>query len=85
MRAKSQVWHVKPKVDDKQDPDSSAAPVNMVFMMPREFMDLADSDENLELEEAMAQLALESVPATFEKLEDDRSQHLKALFLKGFC
>jgi len=29
-------------------------------------------------------LALEPVPATFEKLEDDKCQHLKALFLKGF-
>ena len=44
----------------------------------------ADSDEEPELEEAMAQLALEPVPATFEKPEDDKRQHLKALFLKGF-
>ena len=43
-----------------------------------------DSDEGPELEEAMAQLALEPVLATFEKPEDDKRQHLKALFLKGF-
>ena len=44
----------------------------------------ADSDEEPELEEGMAQLALEPVPATFKKPEDDKRQHLKALFLKGF-
>ena len=37
-----------------------------------------------ELEEAMAQLNLEPLPATFEKPEDSKRQHLKALFLKGF-
>jgi len=42
------------------------------------------SDEELELGEAMAQLNLEPVPATFEKPEDDKRQHLKTLFLKGF-
>jgi len=36
------------------------------------------------LEEAMSQLNLEPLPATFEKPEDDKRQHLKALFLKGF-
>ena len=43
-----------------------------------------DKDEEPELEEAMAQLNLEPVPAMFEKSEDDKRQHLKALFLKGF-
>ena len=81
---KLQVWRVKPRADDEQDPGSSAAPVNMVFMMPREFMAPADSDEEPELEEAMTQLALEPVPATFKKPEDDKRLHLNALFLKGF-
>ena len=44
----------------------------MVFMMPREFMAPADGDEEPDLEEAMAQLALEPVPATFKKPEDDK-------------
>ena len=44
----------------------------------------ADSDEEPDLEEAVAQLALEPVSATFEKLKDEKRQHLKALFLKGF-
>ena len=43
-----------------------------------------DKDEEPELEEATAQLNLELVPAMFEKLEDDKRQHLKDLFLKGF-
>jgi len=44
----------------------------MVFMMPREFMPPSDIDEDPELEEAMAQLALEPVPVTFEKPEDNK-------------
>ena len=32
----------------------------------------------------MVQLNLVPLPATFEKPEDDKRQHLKALFLKGF-
>ena len=49
-----------------------------------EFMAPTDSDEEPGLEEAMAQLALEPVLATFEKPEDNTHQHLKALFMKGF-
>ena len=59
-------------------------PINMVFIMPKEFMAPGDEDHEPELEEAMAQLNLEPVPAMFEKSEDDKRQHLKALFLKGF-
>jgi len=44
----------------------------------------ANSDEESELGDAMAQLTLEPVPAMFEKPEDDKRQHLKALFFKGF-
>ena len=36
------------------------------------------------MEEAMAQLSLEPIPATFEKPEDEKRKQLKALFLKGF-
>ena len=56
----------------------------MVFIMPKEFMAPDDEDHELELEEAMAQLNLEPLPATFEKPEDDKRHHLKALFLKEF-
>ena len=43
-----------------------------------------DKDHEPELEEAMDHLNLEPLPATFEKPEDDKRQHLKELFLKGF-
>jgi hypothetical protein len=56
----------------------------MVLVMPREFMAASDSDEESELEEAVAQLALEPVPATFETPEDEKRWHLKALFMRGF-
>ena len=56
----------------------------MVFIMLKEFMAPWGEDHEPELEEAMAQLNLEPSPATFEKPEDDKRQHLKALFLKGF-
>jgi len=58
---KSQVWHVKPKADDEKDSKSSTVPINMVFIMPKEFMAPAGKDEEPELEEDMAQLNLEPV------------------------
>ena len=69
---KSQVWRVKPKADDEQDSESLAAPINMVFIIPKEFMALGDEDHEPELEEAMDHLNLEPVLAMFEKLEDDK-------------
>ena len=78
------MWRAKSKADDDQDSGSSAAPINMVFIMPEEFMAPCDEDCQPELEEAMAQLNLEPLPTTFEKPEDEKRQHLKALFLKGF-
>ena len=58
---RSQVWRVKQKVDDEQDYRSLVAPINMVFIMPKEFMAPAGKDEEPELEEDMAQLNLEPV------------------------
>ena len=55
---KLEVWRVKPRADDQQDPGSSAAPVNMVFVFPSEFMAPDSDDERQSLEEAMAQLNL---------------------------
>ena len=68
---KSQVWCAKSKADSDQDSGSSAAPINMVFIMPKEFMAPCEEDNKPELEEVMAQLNLEPLPATFEKPEDD--------------
>ena len=56
----------------------------MVFIMLKEFMAPYDEDCHPEFKEAMAHLNLEPLPATFEKPEDEKRQHLKALFLKGF-
>ena len=81
---RSEVWRVKPKADDRQDPGSSAAPINKVFILPSEFMAPDSDNERQSLEEAVAQLNLEPIPATFEKPEDEKSKHLKASFLKGF-
>ena len=64
------------RADSDRDSGSSAAPINMVFIMPKEFMAPGDEDHEPELEEAMAQLNLEPLPATFEKPEDDKRQHL---------
>jgi hypothetical protein len=55
----------------------------MVVFLPKEFM--APDDSNMSNEElGMAQLTLEPRQAIFEKPEDEKRQHLKALFLKGF-
>lgn len=48
----------------------------MVFTLPREFMAPTDEDEASKLEEPMAQLTLEPMPAIFEKLEDEKHRHL---------
>ena len=81
---RSEIWRVKPKADEGQQSGSSASPINMVFMLPSEFMAPDDDCEEQDLEEAMAQLNLESIPAMFEKPKDEKCKHLKALFLKGF-
>ena len=51
---KSQVWRIKPRANDRQNPGLSAAPVNMVFMLPSEFMVPDSNEERPDLEEAMA-------------------------------
>ena len=81
---RSQVWPAKPKADSDQNSGSLAAPINMVFIMPKEFMVPCGEDHVPELDEAMAQLNLEPLPVMFEKPEHSKRQHLKALFLKGF-
>ena len=59
-----------------------SADVNMVFMLPMEFL-APSSDDELEFSDQMAQLALDLMTAIFEKPVDDERQHLKALFVKG--
>lgn len=74
---RSQVWRPKAKA-------SSAADINMVFVLPSEFAALAD--DNLSEDEdqvASAQLTLGPMEAIFKKPDERRRPHLKALFLKG--
>jgi hypothetical protein len=81
-KVRSQVWRPKPKADDEKD-GGSKADINMVVLLPKDFMAPVDSDMSDE-ELGMAQLALEPTQAIFEKPKDEKRQHLKALFLKGF-
>jgi len=71
---------------DKQQPDPKgkgpSADVNMVFMLPMEFL-APSSDDELESSDQIAQLALDPMTAIFKKPADDERQHLKALFVKG--
>src|SRR5687768_2348557 len=80
---RSRVW--RPKRNDREGDDNqeSAADVSMVFILVMEFMAPTDRYDMSEREEQMAQLVLEPMMATFEKPEDEKWQHLKALFLKG--
>jgi len=59
-----------------------SADINMVFMLPMEFL-APSSDDELEFFDQIAQLALDPMTAIFEKPADDERQHLKALFVKG--
>jgi len=60
-----------------------SAEVNMVFMLPMEFLAPSSDDEELDFSNQIAQLALDPMTAIFEKPTDNERQHLKALFVKG--
>jgi hypothetical protein len=79
---RSKVWRPKPKADDKED-DKPQVDINTVVFLPKEFMAPIDSDTSDE-EHGMAQLTLKPKQAIFKNPEDEKRQHLKALFLKGF-
>jgi hypothetical protein len=81
-KVKSQVWCAKPRADGAGT-SKSGANINMVFILPMEFMAPASDGEVSDMEGGMAQLALDPMPATFEKPEEKKHRHLKALFLKG--
>jgi hypothetical protein len=55
----------------------------MVFMLPMEFLELPDNEEEAVFSDQIAQLTLDPMMAVFEKPADDERQHLKALFVKG--
>jgi len=72
---------------DQQQPDPKgkgpSVDVNMVFMLPMEFLARFSDDEELDFSDQIAQLALDPMTAIFEKPADNERQHLKALFIKG--
>jgi len=75
------------KSGDRQQSDPKgkgpSADVNMVFMLPMEFLAPSSDDEELDFPDQIAQLALDPMTAIFEKPTDNERQHLKALFVKG--
>jgi len=75
------------KSGDQQQPDPKgkgpSADVNMVFMLPMDFLAPSSEDEELDFSDQIAQLALDPMTAIFKKPADNERQHLKALFVKG--
>ena len=61
-----------------------SADVNMVFMLPMEFLAPSSDDEEISLSDQIAQLTLDPVTPIFEKPFDGERQHLKASFDKGW-
>jgi hypothetical protein len=72
---KSQRWCFRNKTNNKP-----SASVNMVFVLPIEFSEPVDEEDN---EKAMAQLALDPMQATFDKPAEEERRHLKPLYVKG--
>ena len=78
------VWRpkVKSQVQGVDAPAKEAeAPVNMVFLLPREFssLDINESEEG-----ASTELVLDPQQAVFDKPVGVDHLHLKALYLHGF-
>jgi hypothetical protein len=69
-KVRSNVWRPKPKADGEEY-DKPRADINMVVILPKEFMASADSDEFGE-ELGMAQLTLKPKQAIFEKPKDGK-------------
>jgi len=71
---------------DQQQPDPKgkgpSADVNMVFMLPMEFLAPSSDGEELDFSDQIAQLALDPMTTIFEKPADNEMQHLKALLSK---
>jgi len=75
------------KAGDRQQLDSKgkgpSADVNMVFMLPMEFLAPFSDDEETDFPDQIAQLALDPMTPIFEKPADNERQHLKALLSKA--
>jgi len=63
----------KPVNRQQSDPKGKgpSADVNMLFMLPMEFLAPFSDDEELSLPDQIAQLALDPMTAIFEKPSDD--------------
>ena len=74
------------KSENQQQPNPKgkgpSADVNMVFVLPMEFLAPSSDDEELDFSDQIAQLALDPM-TVFEKPAENERQHLKALFVKG--
>ena len=75
-QGRDRVWRPK-------NQNQNSADINMVFMLPKEFMVPSDQETEGDEEEGAAQLNLDPMAAIFEKPEEQKRQYLKALFLKG--
>ena len=75
------------KSGDQQQPDPKgkgpSADINMVFMLPMEFLAPSSDDEEVDFSDQIAQLALDPMTAIFENPADDERPHLKALSVNG--
>ena len=75
------------KSGDQQQSDHKgkepSTDINMVFMLPMEFLAPFSDNEDIDFPDQIAQLALDPMTTIFEKPADDERQHLKALFVKG--
>jgi len=75
------------KSEDRQQLDRKgkglSTYVNKVFMLLMELLAPSSDDEEINLSDKIAQLALDLMMAIFEIPSDDERQHLKALFVKG--
>jgi len=60
-----------------------SADINMLFMLPMEFLAPSSNDEEISLLDQIAQLEFDLRTTIFEKPSDDERQYLKALFVKG--
>uniref|UniRef100_A0A0A9CWK2 Peptidase A2 domain-containing protein n=1 Tax=Arundo donax TaxID=35708 RepID=A0A0A9CWK2_ARUDO len=77
--------HIKKKWQPKmksqvQQPETS---INMVFILPQEFMTSGECASSGD-EGTTAQLVLDPQQAIFEKPEESKHRHLKALYMSGF-
>jgi hypothetical protein len=76
-QVRSQVWCVKQKTNET----APSASINMVFILPMEFK--APTDDEEAEEQAMAELTLDPMPATFDKPKEKEHRHLRPLYIKG--